>query len=92
MSSGVPYHKQLQVNDPFWARGQHYHTLNLFLCRYFEGDGDISSGERLPLFVHLTQIKTSGMLLRLILAHDRCIHVRHWLHSIIGRPANGFVQ
>lgn len=41
---------------------------------------------------HFWQTNTSGTLDFRILAQDRWIQVWHSLHSIIGRPANGFMQ
>lgn len=42
--------------------------------------------------LHLWQMYVSGTLDLRILAHERWIQVLHWLHSIIARPANGFMQ
>ena len=41
---------------------------------------------------HFWQTNTSGTLDLRILAQDRWIQVWHSLHSIMGRPANGFMQ
>lgn len=64
-----------------------HHTLTLFLCLMDELVTLLSF-----LLLHFTQMNTSGMFVFLILAHDRWIHVRHLLHSIMGLPANGLVQ
>lgn len=41
---------------------------------------------------HFWQTNTSGTLDLRIFAQDRWIQVWHSLHSIMGRPANGFMQ
>lgn len=41
---------------------------------------------------HFWQTNTSGTLDFRTFAQDRWIQVWHSLHSIIGRPANGFMQ
>jgi len=64
------------------------HTLTLFLCLTDELDVTLLNF----LFLHLTQMNTSGIFVFFILAQERWIHVRHLLHSIIGLPANGLVQ
>jgi len=45
------------------------------------------------LFVlHIGQYHTSGIAVLFTLAHARCTQVAQELHSIIGRPAYGFLQ
>lgn len=44
------------------------------------------------VFTHLLQIKISGIFLRFTFAHDKCSHVKHLEHSIIGRAAYGLPQ
>jgi hypothetical protein len=41
---------------------------------------------------HLWQMNSSGIFDLRILAHDKWTHVKHSEHSIMGRPANGFIQ
>lgn len=54
--------------------------------------GDVAIVGWPGFFAHFTQMKISGIFFRLIFAHDKCSHVKHREHSIIGRAAYGLPQ
>lgn len=79
----------------------HFRSLGLWIVSTDDGDGgDDDDGDMgiltivcwFDFFAHFTQMKISGIFLRLIFAHDKCNHVKHREHSIIGRAAYGFPQ
>lgn len=58
-------------------------TLRCFRLRLLTGIGDPR---------HFAQTNTSGTWSSRIRSHAKWIHVQHWLHSIMGRPAKGCSQ